>query len=138
MATVERRKSPKASAAANGASETSHLVPKSDKIVISEHGRAMDKRLDTHELYVPRILICAAEIDQYPILSCSYEFGGPWGVCAIMTGFPILMYYLWICLWFYDGKLVHPTSVDDIQPFFWRMWAHVAKVCIEFTNIQLV
>ncbi|KAF8653541.1 hypothetical protein AX16_003905 [Volvariella volvacea WC 439] len=42
-----------------------------------------------------------------------------------MTGFPILMYYLWICLWFYDGKLVHPTSVDDIVPFLWRMWEHV-------------
>ena len=59
---------------------------------------------------------------------CSYEFGGPWGVIAIMTGFPILMYYLWICLWFYDGKLVYPSSVDDIQPFLWRMWGHVAKV----------
>jgi hypothetical protein len=57
----------------------------------------------------------------------SFEFGGPWGVFAIMTGFPILMYYLWICLWFYDGKLVYPTSVDDIQPFLWRMWGHIAK-----------
>lgn len=58
----------------------------------------------------------------------SYEFGGPWGVVAIMTCFPILMYYLWICLWFYDGKLVYPSSVDDIQPFLWRMWGHIAKV----------
>lgn len=59
---------------------------------------------------------------------CRYEFGGPWGVAAIMSGFPILMYYLWICLWFYDGKLVYPDSTDDIQPFFWRMWEHVRKV----------
>lgn len=59
----------------------------------------------------------------------SYEFGGPWGVFAIMTGFPLLMYYLWICLWFYDGQLVHPSSVDDIQPFLGRMWEHVRKVC---------
>lgn len=54
-----------------------------------------------------------------------YEFGGPWGVVAIMTGFPILMYYLWICLVFYDGQLVFPKSADDIGPFFGRMWDHV-------------
>ena len=47
-----------------------------------------------------------------------------------MTGFPILMYYLWICLWFYDGKLVYPTSADDIQPFLLRMWEHVRKVSV--------
>ena len=46
-----------------------------------------------------------------------------------MTGFPILMYYLWICLVFYDGQLVYPTSVDDIQPFLWRMWDHIRVVC---------
>lgn len=57
-----------------------------------------------------------------------YEFGGPWGVVAIMTGFPILMYYLWICLVFYDGQLVYPTSVDDVLPFLHRMWEHVRVV----------
>ncbi|KAF8967619.1 ergosterol biosynthesis ERG4/ERG24 [Flammula alnicola] len=76
------------------------------KVVVTEVGREVDKRLDSHQ---------------------NYEFGGPWGVVAIMTGFPILMYYLWICLWFYDGALVYPTSVEDIQPFLWRMWGHVAK-----------
>lgn len=58
----------------------------------------------------------------------SYEFGGPWGVVAIMTCFPVLMYYFWICLWFYDGKLVHPASVEDIQPFVWRMCDHIRVV----------
>ena len=61
----------------------------------------------------------------------SYEFGGPWGVLAIMTGFPVLMYYLWICLVFYDGQLVHPTSVDDIKPFLWRMWEHIRVVSVD-------
>ncbi|KAJ7577037.1 ERG4 ERG24 ergosterol biosynthesis protein [Mycena floridula] len=75
-------------------------------ISISEEGKKTDQKLDIHD---------------------RYEFGGPWGVLAIMTGFPVLMYYLWICLWFYDGKLVSPDSVDDIKPFLWRMWAHVAK-----------
>lgn len=61
-------------------------------------------------------------------VSSRYEFGGPWGVTAMMIGFPILMYYLWICLWFYDGKLVTPTSADDILPFLQRMWVHVRDV----------
>ena len=57
-----------------------------------------------------------------------YEFGGPWGVVAIMTGFPVLMYYLWICLVFYDGQLVFPKSTDDIVPFLGRMWEHIRVV----------
>ncbi|CAG8527451.1 18918_t:CDS:2 [Dentiscutata erythropus] len=44
-----------------------------------------------------------------------FEFGGPWGVTAMMIGFPTLMYYLWGCLQFYRGKLVSPF---DIQ--FWN------------------
>ncbi|CAK9783413.1 delta24(24-1) sterol reductase [Cutaneotrichosporon oleaginosum] len=70
----------------------------------TEYGQAMDRKLDTHQ---------------------SYEFGGPVGVSAMMIGFPLLMYYLYVCLWYYDGKMVHPSSVDDIVPFLHRMWAHV-------------
>lgn len=33
-----------------------------------------------------------------------YEFGGPVGVTAMMIGFPALFYYLYACLFFYDGK----------------------------------
>ena len=73
-------------------------------IVITEQGRESDRRMDTHQ---------------------EYEFGGTWGVTAMITFFPMLMYYLWICLWFYDGKLVHPSGVDDIVPFFQRMLTHM-------------
>jgi hypothetical protein len=62
----------------------------------------------------------------YPFTS--WEFGGPWGVTAMMIGFPMLMYYLWICLWFYDGRLVFPTSIDGIKPFISDMWAHIRDV----------
>lgn len=89
------------------ATETTPLVAQDNKkqvFVPTEQGREIDKKLDQH---------------------LSYEFGGPWGVTAMMTGFPLLMYYLWICLQFYDGQLVHPTSVDDIKPFLLRMWGHV-------------
>ncbi|KAI0035299.1 ERG4/ERG24 ergosterol biosynthesis protein [Vararia minispora EC-137] len=74
------------------------------KISITDEGRKTDQLLDSHT---------------------GYEFGGPPGVVFIMTFFPTLMYYLWICLWFYDGQLVYPTSVDDIRPFLLRMWEHV-------------
>ncbi|KAJ7621152.1 ergosterol biosynthesis ERG4/ERG24 [Roridomyces roridus] len=69
-------------------------------------GREVDRKLDQHE---------------------TYEFGGPFGVLAIMLGFPTLMYYLWICLWFYDGQLVHPSSLDDIKPFLATMWTHIRQ-----------
>jgi Delta24(24(1))-sterol reductase len=46
----------------------------------------------------------------------------------MMIGFPALMYYLWICLWFYDGWFTHPTSVDDIVPWLGRMWEHISVV----------
>ncbi|KAG8964910.1 C-24(28) sterol reductase [Tulasnella sp. 419] len=76
-----------------------------DKIV-TDVGKAIDRKLDNHE---------------------TYEFGGPTGVAIMMTIFPPLMYYFWICLWFYDGQLVHPSSFSDIGPFFARMWNHVRQ-----------
>ncbi|KAK8865813.1 hypothetical protein IAR55_000960 [Kwoniella newhampshirensis] len=72
--------------------------------VPTEHGQEMDKKLDQHQ---------------------EYEFGGVPGVLGMMIGFPALMYYLWICLWFYQGALVHPKSVDDIMPFLQRMGQHI-------------
>lgn len=70
------------------------------------------------------------EMALWLMVVCRYEFGGPLGVVGIMTGFPILMYYFWICLVFYDGQLVHPTSVDDIKPFLWQMWGHIRAVSL--------
>ncbi|GAC76456.1 sterol reductase [Moesziomyces antarcticus T-34] len=87
-----------------GGGKQQTLVKYTPGIVISEQGRETDKKLDEHS---------------------DWEFGGPWGVTAMMTLFPLLMYYLWICLWFYDGKLVVPNSLDDIWPFLQRMGAHV-------------
>ncbi|KZP01435.1 ERG4/ERG24 ergosterol biosynthesis protein [Calocera viscosa TUFC12733] len=75
-------------------------------IVFSELGMEVDKKLDTHQ---------------------SWEFGGPPGVTAMIFGFPVLMYYLWICLSFYGGQMAHPESVDDIVPFLGRMWEHVKQ-----------
>ncbi|KAG9001466.1 C-24(28) sterol reductase [Tulasnella sp. JGI-2019a] len=74
------------------------------KSEISKVGREADRKLEVHT---------------------TYEFGGPIGVSIMITIFPPIMYYLWICLWFYDGALVHPTGITDILPFLGRMWDHV-------------
>ncbi|KAJ9096769.1 hypothetical protein QFC21_005039 [Naganishia friedmannii] len=84
----------------------------------TEHGRKMDKKLDEH---------------------FGWEFGGPWGVSAMMLGFPVLMCkpstnynnllsrltkirsqlglikcldYLWICLWHYHGAFARPSNLS--------------------------
>ncbi|KAL7416547.1 ERG4/ERG24 ergosterol biosynthesis protein [Mrakia frigida] len=54
-----------------------------------------------------------------------WEFGGPVGVTAMMTGFPCLMFYLWTCLWFYQGRFIRPESIEDIRPFLNRIGNHI-------------
>lgn len=48
-----------------------------------------------------------------------YEFGGPWGVLGLMIFFPCMMYYFFICLWCYDGKLSRPSSLYPSDVLFW-------------------
>lgn len=66
-----------------GGNKETALIHYNPGIVISETGRKTDKKLDEHE---------------------SWEFGGPWGVTAMMTLFPVLMYYLWICEYITEGE----------------------------------
>jgi delta24(24(1))-sterol reductase len=46
-----------------------------------------------------------------------YEFGGPIGVSALMVGFPLLMYYMFIGATVYDGKLPLPESNQSVTDF---------------------
>ncbi|KAH9449575.1 hypothetical protein MJO28_010699 [Puccinia striiformis f. sp. tritici] len=48
-----------------------------------------------------------------------YEFGGPWGSLGLMILFPCLMYYFFICLWCYDGKLSRPDSLNPKEVIRW-------------------
>ncbi|KAK4058328.1 C-24(28) sterol reductase [Microbotryomycetes sp. JL221] len=43
-----------------------------------------------------------------------YEFGGPLGVTLMMTLFPALFYYLFVCLYFYDGKFALPKDLTSL------------------------
>jgi len=98
----------------------------SSEAAVTDEGRKTDKLLDSHT----RCLVCLSQLTflKTHVGFARWEFGGPWGVTAMMIGFPMLMYYLWICLWFYDGRLVVPTSVDGIKPFIDDMWSHIRDV----------
>ncbi|KAF7719273.1 Ergosterol biosynthesis ERG4/ERG24 family protein [Penicillium ucsense] len=50
-----------------------------------------------------------------------YEFGGSPGVLAMMIGFPILMYYMWIGATYYDGKFPRRAEGQTYSEFFSHM-----------------
>ena len=50
-----------------------------------------------------------------------FEFGGSWGVSAMMAGFPLLMYYMWIGATYYDGRLPRPTKDQNGWQFVGEM-----------------
>lgn len=55
-----------------------------------------------------------------------YEFGGPFGVTAMMIGFPCLMYYSWVCLEYHQGKLIYPAHLSQFKSWFWlEIWAKI-------------
>ncbi|KAF2724680.1 delta(24(24(1)))-sterol reductase [Polychaeton citri CBS 116435] len=46
-------------------------------------------------------------------LNPHFDFGGTPGVTAMMIGFPLLMWYMWIGATYYDGKFPHRESSDQ-------------------------
>lgn len=56
------------------------------------------------------------------------DFGGSFGVSAMMLGFPLLMYYMWIGATFYDGKFPTPAEGQSTVDFF----KHLAGLVNEF------
>ncbi|KAH7116881.1 ergosterol biosynthesis ERG4/ERG24 [Dendryphion nanum] len=50
------------------------------------------------------------------------EFGGPIGMLAMMAGFPLLMYFMWIGAIFYDGQIPKPTKDESFIDFLKHMW----------------
>jgi delta24(24(1))-sterol reductase len=47
-----------------------------------------------------------------------FEFGGQAGVSAMMIGFPLLMYYMWIGSTYYNGKFPTPAADQSYGEFF--------------------
>lgn len=63
------------------------------------------------------------KIDQNPV----FEFGGSLGVTAMMIGFPLLMWYMWIGATYYDGKFPSRSS-GQTWPDFLAHLAHLVYV----------
>lgn len=59
--------------------------------------------------------------------SGEYEFGGSWGVSALMVGFPLLMWYMWIGATYYDGKLPLPAHGEPFGDFM-RELGHLVYI----------
>ncbi|KAJ9113639.1 hypothetical protein QFC22_005947 [Naganishia vaughanmartiniae] len=113
MSTVRQRTNGVANGHSNGTNGSAKTVEQVTTIARvykpTEHGRKMDKKLDEH---------------------FGWEFGGPWGVSAMMLGFPVLMYYLWICLWHYHGAFARPSTLSihgkgGLLEFAQTMWNFV-------------
>lgn len=56
-----------------------------------------------------------------------FEFGGSLGVTAMMIGFPLLMWYMWIGATYYDGQLPCPEKGQGIRQFI----SHLAHLVYE-------
>ncbi|OAL45862.1 ERG4/ERG24 ergosterol biosynthesis protein [Pyrenochaeta sp. DS3sAY3a] len=54
--------------------------------------------------------------------SGEHEFGGPLGMLAMMVGFPLLMYFMWIGAIFYDGQIPKPAKDESFVDFLEQMW----------------
>lgn len=54
-----------------------------------------------------------------------FEFGGSLGALALMVGFPLLMYYMWIGATYYNGKLPLPVEGQSWADFGRQMF-HLA------------
>lgn len=50
-----------------------------------------------------------------------FEFGGSWGVLAMMILFPALMYYMWLGATYYGGRLPLPAEGQTFAAFLGHM-----------------
>ncbi|KAI1809536.1 ergosterol biosynthesis ERG4/ERG24 family-domain-containing protein [Poronia punctata] len=54
--------------------------------------------------------------------SGEFEFGGSLGTLALMIGFPLLMWYMWIGATYYHGKLPLPEEGQSLADFGKHLW----------------
>lgn len=58
------------------------------------------------------------------------EFGGAPGTLAMMIGFPILFYYLYVCIFFNHGKSLSPFSLSLWSGYWYRVCVDLAQLAI--------
>lgn len=54
-----------------------------------------------------------------------YEFGGPYGASSMMIGFPLLMWYMWICYKYNDCQFMGPAEGENLVEFVKRCAGYV-------------
>lgn len=95
--------------------------------VVEDQIEAIPERTNGHHykangnLATEKKNLAAQEADAEAGSHPHYEFGGPIGVSAMMVGFPILMYYMWIGATYYDGKFPRPAPNQSMGEFFRSM-----------------
>ena len=95
-------------------SDASPNVPadKADPKLKKENGSAMSGRKANG-----RAKVAGEGKDPRTDDSGEFEFGGPWGVSAMMVCFPILMYIMWIGATYYDGHIPMPEEGETWRHF---------------------
>ncbi|KAG5359198.1 Delta(24(24(1)))-sterol reductase [Yarrowia sp. C11] len=58
-----------------------------------------------------------------------YDFGGPIGALGMMTGFPVLMWYLYISSTYYDGLFAWPAAGQTWSEFGLQLWHYWLQGC---------
>jgi len=104
--------------AANGYAVNGHVISNGHT-----HGAIAsgDKKVNGHT--TPKIVDgWAPGLDPKVDYQPHFDFGASWGVSAMMIGFPLLMYYMWIGATFYDGKFPRPTHGQTTSQFFAHMY----------------
>jgi Delta24(24(1))-sterol reductase len=66
-----------------------------------------------------------------------FEFGGAPGVTAMMIGFPLLMWYMWIGQEYYAGKFPTPEKGQSFAEFGVHMFNLVKEVILPFTLFDI-
>lgn len=57
-----------------------------------------------------------------------YEFGGTFGALGIIIFSHFIVYYLWICIEFYNGNLIYPGSeLLKNDGFLFTMFCHISR-----------
>lgn len=49
------------------------------------------------------------------------EFGGSWGAASLIIGFPLLMWYMWIGVTYYEGQLPLPAAEQSWAEFGYHL-----------------
>lgn len=81
-------------------------------------GEILESERKVDAVKVKAVNVLEAGLDPKIDYSGHFDFGGPLGVSAMMIGFPLLMYYMWIGATYYEGKFPSREPGQNLVDFF--------------------